>query len=315
MQVLKFCIDVIGKVKFKVWFHTLLISIVSLSIWSAIHTNKLPFNSAANITKRVSEKCDSGIYKGPYQNKTYFTKDPWLWVVTPEFGKRFCMPSQFIDNDLKGAEAIAFRLLNKTDTENCQLKDAKTFCYATKDLRFEIYQKKNTKLPKLHEHNYFQKSIIPSASLLNASSKEWRYLGEIASQREETALSPHFNMKQVGLHAVDGERILGPSIVLEEITFVSSVFEGLDFYAFEGPSGFFQKPEVQQSKSMRFSILFKPLTKDAFKPLANQSTASMGYSIEMPKVFTDQLAEIDRVSGFKLPQRFSLSRGEVLFTQ
>jgi hypothetical protein len=298
MQVLKFCIDVNGKVKFKAWLHTLLILIVSLSIWGLMHANKIPLNQATNITDLASEKCSSGTYKGPHENATYFTKDPWLWVVTPEFGKRFCMPSQFIDNDLKGAEAIAFRLLNKTDTENCQLKDATTFCYGTKDLRFEIYQKKNALLPKLHENNYFQKSIIPSANLLNASSKEWRYLGEIANKREEAALNPHFNMKQVGLHAVDEGRILGPSIVLEEITFVSSVFEGLDFYAFEGPSGFFQKPEVQLSKSKRFSILFKSLV--------NQSTASIGYSIEMPKVFTDQVAKIDRESGFKLPKRLSL---------
>jgi hypothetical protein len=89
-------------------------------------------------------------------------------------------------------------------------------------------------------------------------------------------------------------------VVLEETTFFASAFNGLDFYSFEGPSGFFSKPEVQQIKSKRFSILFKPLAKHSSKPFTNQPIDAMDYNIAMPQVFTDKLAEVDRDLGFKL---------------
>ncbi|CAC9636198.1 hypothetical protein, partial [uncultured Gammaproteobacteria bacterium] len=39
-----------------------------------------------------------------------YKKDIHVWVYTSAFAKRFGMPQQWIDNDLKGAEALAYRL-------------------------------------------------------------------------------------------------------------------------------------------------------------------------------------------------------------
>ena len=39
-----------------------------------------------------------------------YRKDTNVWVYTSAFAKRFGMPQQWIDNDLKGAEALAYRL-------------------------------------------------------------------------------------------------------------------------------------------------------------------------------------------------------------
>lgn len=299
---MKFDVQLDSKIKLKVWLRLLLILIVCLPLWGVINANDSQEKSVLSAGNTALEKCTSGIYKGLQADKTYFTKDPWLWVVTPEFANRFCMPHEFVSNELKGAEAVAFRILDKSDTENCQLKDKKILCFSAKDFRFEIYQKSNAKLPKLHNNDYFQKSSLPSAKLLNASSKEWYFLSKIANQRNEKALSPHFEMKQVGLYATAEEWTIGQSVFLEETTFVASAFDGLDFYAFEASSGFFSKPEVLQNKSKRFSILYKPLSKDAVKSRNNQTVASMGYSLVLPQVFTDQVAAVDREFGFKLPK-------------
>jgi hypothetical protein len=41
-----------------------------------------------------------------FQNK----KDTHVWVYTSAFAKRFGMPQEWVDDELKGAEALAYRL-------------------------------------------------------------------------------------------------------------------------------------------------------------------------------------------------------------
>jgi hypothetical protein len=39
-----------------------------------------------------------------------YTKDIHVWVYTSKFAKRFGMPQEWVDDELKGAEALAYRL-------------------------------------------------------------------------------------------------------------------------------------------------------------------------------------------------------------
>jgi hypothetical protein len=39
-----------------------------------------------------------------------FTKDPWTWGYTKEFAQRFRMPEKWIEPEMKGILAIAFRV-------------------------------------------------------------------------------------------------------------------------------------------------------------------------------------------------------------
>lgn len=52
--------------------------------------------------------CPSGYYSGPQPGKARYAHNPFMWVVTPEFAKRLCLPDAFISTELKGAEAVAF---------------------------------------------------------------------------------------------------------------------------------------------------------------------------------------------------------------
>ena len=56
----------------------------------------------------ASGDCKDGQYKGRASGRVPYIKDPYTWAVTPEFARRFCMPKEFIDSTLKGAEAIAY---------------------------------------------------------------------------------------------------------------------------------------------------------------------------------------------------------------
>jgi len=104
--------------------------------------------------KAKYQNCPSGYYNGPRPGKTRFIKDSWLWAVTPEFAQRFCMPSEFVSTELKGAEAIAYKLLKPQDEERCGEQGDSKVCYTRAEHRFEIYYRNGT-IPKELPASYF----------------------------------------------------------------------------------------------------------------------------------------------------------------
>ena len=75
----------------------------------------------------------AGTYEDAFTSKTgrkgSYTEDINMWVYTSEFAKRFGMPKEWIDDSLKGADAVAFRVETRTardcnlfrDPSNCQI--------------------------------------------------------------------------------------------------------------------------------------------------------------------------------------------------
>ncbi len=57
-----------------------------------------------------------------------YYKDNYTWAVTKEFARRFCMPEEFIADDLKGAEAIAYWHGKPTGQSICKQEEGKEVC-------------------------------------------------------------------------------------------------------------------------------------------------------------------------------------------
>jgi hypothetical protein len=75
------------------------------------------------------QSCPDGYYTGPRPGRHNYSNDKYLWVVTPEFARRFCMPEHLIDTELKGAEAIAFKRVPSEDGDDrCVIESGKTRC-------------------------------------------------------------------------------------------------------------------------------------------------------------------------------------------
>jgi len=55
------------------------------------------------------KSCPEGYYSGPRPGRVRYTKDDYIWAVTPEFAAAYCMPPEYVDKTLKGAEAIAYK--------------------------------------------------------------------------------------------------------------------------------------------------------------------------------------------------------------
>jgi len=67
-----------------------------------------------------------------------FHKDRNVWVYTSSFAKRFGMPTQWIDDSLTGAEAIAYRT-KFTDGLSCGFSGDINSCVASYDCSFDLY--------------------------------------------------------------------------------------------------------------------------------------------------------------------------------
>ncbi|NKD45765.1 hypothetical protein HEQ62_09450 [Haematospirillum jordaniae] len=80
----------------------------------------------------------------PYQkNFTFrdgkpFLRDTWIWAYTREFAERFHMPEEWIDPDLKGALAIAYRI-TALGQRTCGTFRVKDLCHPTLYVQRDIY--------------------------------------------------------------------------------------------------------------------------------------------------------------------------------
>ncbi len=71
------------------------------------------------------------------QRKEVFARDPYLWVYNAEFAKDFHMPERWIDPELVGADAVAFRA--DTSFPLCGWRGHPDICMPTNLCLVEIY--------------------------------------------------------------------------------------------------------------------------------------------------------------------------------
>ena len=94
------------------------------------------------------QSCEGGYYTGPREGRRNYSNDKYLWVATPEFAKRFCLPEHMVSKELKGAQAIAFRMVDGADGDRCGVDDdGKANCSENSKARFEIYLPQSLNLP------------------------------------------------------------------------------------------------------------------------------------------------------------------------
>lgn len=68
-------------------------------------------------------------------------QDENVWIYSASFAKRFGMPKKWIDPNLKGAEAVAFRVVPST-FKTCGLFGEKENCFRTKHCNWDVYLNK-----------------------------------------------------------------------------------------------------------------------------------------------------------------------------
>lgn len=80
-----------------------------------------------------------------------FTKDPWTWGYTKEFAERFRMPEKWIEPEMKGILAIAFRVTDVGQGVTCGLGGREDNCWPSVVCQFDIYYDNSIQLPWVKE--------------------------------------------------------------------------------------------------------------------------------------------------------------------
>jgi hypothetical protein len=114
-------------------------------IFGSVFTSSIP---VAQVTATGYGSCRDGQYVGQQSGRSPFYKEVYTWAVSRGFAKRFCMPEEYIADDLKGAEAIAYRY-RPSGAEACDLNDGQPTCGRFSPTHWiEIYVKGDVNIPK-----------------------------------------------------------------------------------------------------------------------------------------------------------------------
>lgn len=215
------------------------------------------------------EGCADGYYTGPRTGRKNYSHDKYIWVVTPEFAKRFCMPPEFVDKELKGAEAIAFRMSTRTGMfDQCAIVDGKERCAGENELRFDIFLRSDLNLPAANPEVKFYDGSWDDAgwhiSLEERLSRSKKY--RAGEYKLPPGKIPHFEnpynifdlgnyFALVGIHEGKGK---WPITRLFEWSYRAEWVQGLDMVVLQAhPSFGFNNPRMEALSIRQFAIVLE----------------------------------------------------------
>lgn len=242
--------------------------------------------------KAAYQSCPVGYYSGPRPGKSRYTKDDYLWVVTPEFAAAYCMPSEFIDKTLKGAEAIAYKLVYE-GAENCGFGGNKEACGRRTAHGFEIYYKSSLQLPSLSQtkYNYSALYMIPSSKHLISQHKPRVAAAHDAWEFERPGYQRRF--KGWGLVGVKGPKPVWPITALREIQYIEELLPGYNYLSVEGSMGYFSNPRYEKLGVTQFVLrLDKP--GDTRDDEQKDLRSDYGHVIHLPELFIAKIRQVDK---------------------
>ncbi|WP_420995602.1 hypothetical protein ACKI2N_021875 [Cupriavidus sp. 30B13] len=244
--------------------------------------------------KAKYQNCPDGYYTGPRPGKGVYTKDHYIWAVTPEFAERFCMPPEFVSSELKGAEAVAFKISERRDEERCSYNGNEERCGFEKGMRFELYFRSDISLPKAVDTTVATVPNVPSVFMIGMSESQYQKLRK--NKPERTIPTKAFERSQIGISGVKDGKIVWPITTLHEQTYFSRVFDGIDYVAVEGSTGMFTNPRMEALDVRRFAITIRRLG-DQTPSNDGRKLDDFAYLVELPESFSNKIRAIDKVRG------------------
>lgn len=242
--------------------------------------------------KVAYQSCPVGYYSGPRPGKSRYTKDEYLWVVTPEFAAAYCMPPEFIDKTLKGAEAIAYKLVYE-GSENCGFGGNKEACGRRTAHGFEIYYKSSLQLPSVSstKYNYTGFWMIPTSKHLLSSHKIRTPAEAVAWQKERPGAETRF--RGWGLVGVKGPKPVWPITALREIQYIEELLPGYNYLSVEGSMGYFSNPRGEKMGATQFVLVLDKLG-DKRDDEQKDLRTDYGHVIYLPEPFVTKIRQIDK---------------------
>jgi hypothetical protein len=237
--------------------------------------------------------CSDGFYAGARPGRSSYTKDDRVWVVTPAFAKRFCMPPEFVDADLKGAEAISFKVVRDTSEIGCEVVNGKEVCGTGKPmLWFEILVSSDVALPRRADVEYWHPLGIRFGGLLIHEKGFWLR----PPKKIPPGLGSAFLSSAVRFEGFLDGKVTWPIVALYNQAYKPEYSPGYDYYAFEGLTGFFRNPRMEKLGITKFAITFNRLGHEPRVHLG-RPISDFAHVIELPVSFAKRVRDRDLAEG------------------
>jgi hypothetical protein len=246
---------------------------------------------APNVALEAEYKgCEGGYYNGPRPGRVRYTKDPWIWAVTPAFAKKYCFPAEFISTELKGAEAVAVKMHENPDEIVCGWGDNKEVCRPTERMwRFELYVPTGT-IPKSRDAPYFNSARLASRMLLTKSREFQKSVKNNDTNPKPGALGV-LTTDQVDLYGIKNEKAVWGLGRMGLDQYYERVMPTLDFIALTLRPGELGNDKQYQRGMDKFVIGFrKPTVTYAF---TDKDYAEAPLKVELPKSLMQKLRQQD----------------------
>lgn len=180
------------------------------------------------------------------------------------------------------------------------MRGSEMACGKRSDHRFEIYYRNGT-IPKERNLPYSHAANLPSKMLISSTQKEMTAkMKSIKSKPRLGAISPFFS-QQFGLESVAGGKIAWPLGSLGVEIYYEEVFEGVDFLALEGGSGFSRLEGWIKSgaKKMVITVRKNSGEKD-FRRSTTVPLSDYALVIEIPQSLSDKVIATEQSRGIDL---------------
>lgn len=245
------------------------------------------------------QNCPLGNYAGYRPGKARYVKDRYIWAVTPAFAKTHCMPPEFVSEELKGAEAVAFKLVPGGFGENCGFGGKAEVCSQGVDLRFEIYISRDVKLPVKNEvdftapsraHRFDSYSLIGHSPLVQKLGRE-RFQANPAAWTLD-----RFETNAFGLAGIQDDKVVWPITTLYLDEYRGKLYDGnIDFIALQGSTGNFRNARMEKLNIREFVIVMRGLGDRSSS--TDRSLAEFAHIIRLPVAMSDLIRAMDKSRG------------------
>lgn len=249
---------------------------------------------SANVDLESQYKsCPEGYYSGPRPGRVRYTKDEYIWVVTPEFAAAYCMPLEFVDKNLKGAEAIAYKPVYE-GYENCGFGGQKEVCSRGMSHGFEIFYKSSLTLPSVSETKYSHSApyMLSRSTGLLTPRRIRTAIERDAWKADRPGLQNKF--PGWGLIAVKGHKPVWPIVSLGQVQYAEDILPGYNYISLEGSMGHFTNARMERLGLTEFVIRMRKPSDGMRDDQELDLRTDYGHVIYLPAALIDKVRQVDK---------------------
>lgn len=232
------------------------------------------------------EACEKGFYTGPRAERVHHTKDEYVWAVTPEFARNYCMPDEFVYPDLQGAEAVAIRLIENPYKTSCSVKYQQEECLRYFKFGVELFVRSDAHLPKQNAATYFNGLEMPSSWLIDPRLSEIKNREDFEKSFKRPGFEPIFKYSQVLAFGATHEKAEWLLFLFKNNLYIQNYFSGLDYISFIDDLSSYEKNRAEKMDEYDFYIAF---AKNEDASWYKRPIAEYQHLVHLPKNFMKKL--------------------------